>query len=80
MRTCVKSPDIENRPKHSAMHGCKAAAEWNDRTDRGAAPLQESHSLDGGRGGPSNIISSTKYDEDSNTANGIIESSLEEIK
>jgi hypothetical protein len=46
--------------------------EWNDRTGRGAAPLQVSHQFDGGRGGPSNIISSTGYDEDFNTANCII--------
>ena len=42
-------------------------AEWYDRTGQGAAPLQETHWFDCGRGGPSNIVSSMKYDEDSST-------------
>ena len=42
--------------------------EWNERTDLGSPPLQESHWLDGGREGPSNIVSSTNCDEDSNIA------------
>ena len=68
MRTCVESSNIENGPSHSAGHGY-IGAEWKGQ---GAVPLEESHWFDGGQEGPTNIVSSTKYDEDSKTANCIV--------
>jgi hypothetical protein len=68
MKTCVVNPNIENLPKHIAAHDYIVGAEWDERTGQGAVTLQACHRLDGCREGPSNNVSSTNCDEDSNTA------------
>jgi hypothetical protein len=50
------------------VHGYEAGAEWDEQTG-----LQESHWLDGGRQRPSEIVSSTRCDEDSDAANCMVE-------